>query len=109
MTDNRLPIATELGDGTFQEVMNAPNKPLVVLTSVPTEGQERNQLIEKVKEIGEKWRRRDDSDKTVGERQVVFAWMDGQRWAKWMKSMYGVQEVGGVVIADHGVYIFLSF
>lgn len=60
-------------------------------------------MIQKIKEIGTRWRKRDDSEKTVGERAVVFTWMDGQRWAKWLKSMYGVTEVGGVVIADHGV------
>ncbi|EIM85449.1 thioredoxin-domain-containing protein [Stereum hirsutum FP-91666 SS1] len=106
--DNRLPIAAELGDGTFQEVMNAPSKPLVILTSVPTEGQERDDLIQKIKEIGTRWRKRDDSEKTVGERAVVFTWMDGQRWAKWLKSMYGVSEVGGVVIADHGKLLYFD-
>lgn len=88
--------------------MNAPSKPLVVLTSVPTEGQERDELIKKVKEIAAKWRKRGDSEKMIGERNVVFTWMDGQRWAKWLKSMYGVKEVGGVIIADHGVRFFLS-
>lgn len=108
MMSNRLPISSELGDGTFQEIMNAPSKPLVVLASVPSDGFEREQLITKIKEIGAQWRRRGDSEKMVAERDVVFAWMDGQKWAKWMKSMYGVKEVGGVVVADHGVRHSLS-
>lgn len=49
-------------------------------------------------------------------RETVFVWMDGRRWGRWLKNMYGIKDVsevrnadgtvgGGVslVIVDHGV------
>ena len=92
----------ELGDGTFQQVMKAPHQPLVVIVSVPSEGSERTQLIQQVETIGQKWRQRADSEKGLPERAIVFTWMDGERWATWLKSMYGISDHGAVVIADHG-------
>jgi len=36
-------------------------------------------------------------------RDVVFTWMDVERWASWLKNMYGVKisEEPAVIIADH--------
>ncbi|TFY83254.1 hypothetical protein EWM64_g755 [Hericium alpestre] len=101
--DNRLPSALELSDGTFQEVMNAPNRPLVVLTAVPAEGSKRDSLIKDIRSIALAWRHR---GKTGHERPVVFVWMDADRWSKWLKNMYGLDGSGQVVIADHGKLLY---
>lgn len=106
LTNNRLPTSMELGDGTFQQVMKAPHQPLVVIVSVPSEGSERTQLIQQVETIGQKWRQRADSEKGLPERGIVFTWMDGERWATWLKSMYGISDHGAVVIADHGKLVY---
>jgi len=43
------------------------------------------------------------------ERETVFVWMDGRKWGKWLKSMYGIKDVrkagadARVVIVDHQV------
>jgi thioredoxin domain-containing protein 5/protein disulfide-isomerase len=43
------------------------------------------------------------------ERETVFVWMDGRKWGKWLKNMYGIKDVSkvgadsGVVIVDHQV------
>ncbi|KAI0057744.1 thioredoxin-domain-containing protein [Artomyces pyxidatus] len=104
---NRLPTAMELSDSSFQEVMNAPSKPLVVLVAVPKEGSnERERLIKEITEIGQLWRRGPDNAATHQQRPVVFTWMDVDRWASWLKSMYGIKGTGQVVIADHGNLIY---
>ncbi|KAI0052647.1 thioredoxin-domain-containing protein [Auriscalpium vulgare] len=101
LLDNRLPTAMELSDGSFQEVMNAPGKPLVVLVSVPSDGNKvRDQIIEQVTNIGLQWRQRHASQDA--ERKIVFTWMDHERWASWLQSMYGMRSTGQVVITDHG-------
>jgi len=102
---HRLPLAMELGEGSFQEVMNAESKPLVVLVSVAASGAERDQVVEKVRRLAGQWRRSGAAqyEPAHGARQVVFAWMDQERWTSWLKSMYGVQSPGQVVIVDHSV------
>jgi len=77
--------------------MNAPHKPLVVIAAVNENGKEK--VAEKMKEIGKKWRVR----KGKGSRDVVFTWMDADKWASWLKNMYGVKvtEEPAVIIADH--------
>ena len=97
---NRLPTSLELGDGTFQEVMKSSSKPLVVIVSVPATGGDHEFLVNEMKSLATKWRK---SDHSVMTRPVVFTWMDQERWAKWMKSMYGVKSSGQVIIADHQV------
>lgn len=102
---HRLPLAMELGEGSFQEVMNAENEPLVILVSVPASGVERDRIVETVRRLATQWRRTGSAHYTPvhGARQVVFVWMDQERWTKWLKSMYGIKEPGQVVIVDHSV------
>jgi len=88
----------------FQQVMEAPNKPLVVVVSTPKGTQV--SVAEKLNEIGKKWRLKANQNQgKSGRRDVVFTWMDADQWGKWMKGMYGVKPSGEpeVVIADHGV------
>ncbi len=101
----RLPLAMELGEGSFQEVMNAESKPLVLLASVSASGIERNQIVEMLRGFAAEWRRTGGSQYSPphGGRQVVFVWMDQERWASWLKSMYGIKGPAQVVIVDHSV------
>lgn len=98
---NRVPTTVELHQETFQQVMNAPHKPLVVIAAVNDNGKEK--VAEKMKEIGKKWRVWKDK----GSRDVIFTWMDTDKWASWLKSMYGVKvtEEPTVIIADHSVRV----
>lgn len=64
----------------------------------------RQNVISATKSIGKQWR----EDGKTRQRDVVFTWMDGERWSSWLKSMYGVVDAGraetpSVVIADHAV------
>jgi hypothetical protein len=102
---HRLPLAMELSEESFQEVMKAESKPLVVLVSVATSGIERDHIVETVHSLAAKWRSTGATQYTPaqGARQVVFVWMDQERWASWLKSMYGVKGPTQVVIVDHSV------
>lgn len=102
---NRVPTTVELNQETFQLVMNAPHKPLVVIS--PVNKSTREKIAEKIKDIGKKWKVR---RLNKGNRDVVFAWMDADKWASWLKNMYGVQATDEpvVVIADHGVSVKYS-
>jgi hypothetical protein len=108
---HRLPLAMELGEGSFQEVMNAESKPLVVLVSVTASGVERDRIVETVRRLATQWRRTSVTQYTPehGARQVVFAWMDQERWTSWLKSMYGIKGPGQVVVVDHSVSLSTRF
>jgi len=104
---NRLPSALQLDSDTFQSVMNPKHisAPLVVI-GVASEKNRQN-VISAMKSIGKQWR----EGEKVGQREIVFTWMDGERWSKWLKSMYGIANAGTtetprVVIADHANLIY---
>jgi thioredoxin domain-containing protein 5 len=108
---HRLPTALELTRDTFQSVMHAPQAPLVVLVASARAAKER--VMERVREVGARWRKRTDGSGVVHGREVVFVWMDGGEWAEWLKGMYGISgadagelESVQVVIADHSVCAF---
>ncbi|KAI0273123.1 thioredoxin-domain-containing protein [Russula aff. rugulosa BPL654] len=107
---NRLPLAMELGEGSFQEVMNAESKPLVVLVSVTTPGIERDQIVETVRRLAAQWRTTGATQYTPaqGARHVVFVWMDQERWTSWLKSMYGIKGPTQVVIVDHSRLVYFD-
>jgi thioredoxin domain-containing protein 5 len=103
MMRHRLPSALELSADTFKSVMEAPHNPLVVLTAVPPSGAARDEAIRKLKEAAKTWRHRANNY----QRDVAFAWMDGDRWASWLSSMYGIKaaQMPATVITEHGVRI----
>ncbi|KAJ7204685.1 hypothetical protein GGX14DRAFT_645879 [Mycena pura] len=102
---NRPPTSMELMQDTFQTVMNAPHKPLVVIAAAGKETHDK--VAERFHDIALRWRVHTAGTGLYAGRSVVFAWMDADKWEKWMKSMYGLRKGGkdvedvGVVIADH--------
>jgi thioredoxin domain-containing protein 5 len=105
---NRLPTSMELNQESFQSVMNAPHKPLVVI--VATFKEHEDVVREKLRTVGLRWRAKTDEVKSEGgnRRGVVFTWMDRERWGSWLKGMYGIKEGHGVdgvvtVVVDHEV------
>jgi len=107
---NRLPTSMELMQDTFQTVMNAPHKPLVVIAAVGKETHDK--VAERFHDIALRWRAHTAGTGLYAGRSVVFAWMDADKWEKWMKSMYGLRKGGkdledvGVVIADHHALLY---
>jgi len=76
--------------------------PLVVIVAASEKNQQN--VILALRSIGKQWR----EGEKVGQREVAFTWMDGDRWSKWLKSMYGIVDTGtaetpSVVVADHAV------
>ncbi|KAG7446145.1 thioredoxin-domain-containing protein [Guyanagaster necrorhizus] len=102
---NRLPSTSELTQDTFQSIMKAPSHPLVVLAGVSAE--KKDLVKQRFEEISASFR-----SKSSVNREVVFAWMDIERWKDWMKSMYGIKTRSKalddveVVIADHHALIY---
>lgn len=98
----------ELNQESFQSVMNAPHKPLVVIVATFKENEET--VSEKLRTVGLRWRARIEEMKNEGRsrRGVVFTWMDREKWGSWLKGMYGIKDGQGVdgvvtVVADHEV------
>lgn len=75
--------------------------------------QNRDVVQARFTDLAGKWRERTKgTGLTGGGREVVFSYMDAERWKDWMKSMYGIQALTGqyenldavsVVITDHKV------
>lgn len=109
LLSNRLPTFLELNQDNFQQVMNAPQKPLVVLVAaMPSQVPEVSALVS---DSANGWRgriqRARNGNGDMPSRDVIFTWMDAERWASWMKSMYGIKgaHVPAVVITDHQVSV----
>ena len=132
---HRLPTSLELSRDTFQDVMTAPEEPLIIIAAAP---QNLNRKVQKrLGDLVAIWRARTSgtgratsnapgamlgkglrvkNERT--EREVVFTWMDAEKWKDWMKSMYGIEHnaesmtaLGDVevVITDHKVCDSLLF
>ena len=100
-----LPTSTELDAENFSKIMGpSPTRPgfpsrLVVLGAIDTQNLAHVNVI---KQAATSWHR---GDPPSDNRQVVFVWMDKEKWASWLKSVYGVKKGPdpAMVIADHGV------
>ncbi|KZT63979.1 thioredoxin-like protein [Daedalea quercina L-15889] len=97
---NRLPTSMQLDSDTFQDVMNAPHKPLVVIAAAP--GAQLQNTAADVQRIAKQWRN------AKGDSGVTFVWMDSEKWGKWLKSMYGIRAGNDaqVIVADHSRLIY---
>jgi len=105
---HRFPTVLALDSDNFQQIMN-PNQspsPLVVIAVVS----EKSKLdaTKGLKQIGKTWREEHAKGTT---KDIVFAWMDANKWGKWLKGMYGITgteaaEVPAVVIANHSQLIY---
>ncbi|EIN04376.1 thioredoxin-like protein [Punctularia strigosozonata HHB-11173 SS5] len=108
LTKHKLPTALELTQETFQSVMSAPHRPLVVLAAVGKDDANKDAYTKSIKELARAWLAKEQAE--PGKRAVVFTWMDADRWASWLKSMYGIQVVPGaeppVVITDHAELVY---
>ncbi|OCH93224.1 thioredoxin-domain-containing protein [Obba rivulosa] len=92
---HRLPSAMELDSDSFQEVMYASHKPLVVIAATPAS--QVSSVAQQVRQIAQRWRHQKGDD------AVVFTWMDADKWEKWLKSMYGVkaETAPRIVVSNH--------
>ncbi|TCD69206.1 hypothetical protein EIP91_008502 [Steccherinum ochraceum] len=96
---NKLPTALELHTDTFQEVMNAPYHPLVVIVAAPKSD---TSVATRLQQIAMSWKRERKDE------NVVFTHMDSDKWASWLKSMYGIKgaDLPSIVIANHSKLIY---
>ena len=77
----------------------------MVIAAVTTETKDK--VAEKVRDIGKTWNSRGDRHENGNSREVIFTWMDAEKWASWLKSMYGIKAEPGsdpvIIVADHAV------
>ncbi|KAI0301939.1 thioredoxin-domain-containing protein [Multifurca ochricompacta] len=97
---HRLPSSMELGE----------DQSTVVLTSVTASGTEHDHIVETAQKLATQWRKTGAAQHTpaYGAREVVFAWMDQERWKSWLKSMYGIKGPAQVVITDHSRLVYFD-
>ncbi|TBU43982.1 thioredoxin-domain-containing protein [Dichomitus squalens] len=97
---NRLPGALELDSDNFQDIMNAPHKPLVVIAATSQSDKERT--AKEVTEMARKWRDMKE------QAPVVFTWMDADKWGTWLKSMYGIKasHLPRPIVANHSRLVY---
>ncbi|KAF8719074.1 hypothetical protein AX14_011491 [Amanita brunnescens Koide BX004] len=128
---HRLPTSLQLSQDTFQDVMAAPEEPLIIIAAAPQNLDDKVQ--KKLGDLVAMWRSRTSGTgratssasgarlgkglrvkKELKEREVVLTWMDAEKWKDWIKSMYEIQYVEGmtalgdveVVIVDHKRLIY---
>lgn len=112
----KLPTVTELTSTTFADLMPTDGEPpLVGLAVLSRKGLGDDGLERKKDEVhalarGWAQRRRTASRE---ERDVLWAWVDGDKWAGWVRTMYDVKMGGkdapALVIADPKVRRTASF
>ncbi|KAK4047899.1 hypothetical protein OIV83_005081 [Microbotryomycetes sp. JL201] len=101
----KLPTLTELSGATFNDLMPKEGDPplvgLAVLSRKGLPDQQFEQAKSKMTRLAKEWQsrrtvktREKDSIENVG-RDVVWSWVDGDKWAGWVRKMYGV-KMGGL-------------
>ncbi|TFK28589.1 protein disulfide isomerase [Coprinopsis marcescibilis] len=86
---HRLASSLELTQDTFQSVMNAPHGPLVVIAA--SNKKLSVKIEERMNDVARKWRARNGGSGQLKGQEVIFTWMDAERWKDWMKSMYSIR------------------
>jgi len=109
LMSHRTPSFVELSSGSFQSIMNAPQEPLVLIAAVTEKV--RDQVKAALKTLAKEWKSKTGGSGEFNGKQVIFTYMDAEKWEKWLKSMYGIKKHHNdddladikVVIADHKV------
>ncbi|KAL7410893.1 thioredoxin-like protein [Mrakia frigida] len=99
LEENKLPTVVKLDSGNFGDVMKNKRGSLVVLAGLRA-GDENGR--EKLREVATAWRK----GGRKFDQGVIFAWMDGDKWGKWLSSNYGMSKskMPQVVVADPSKY-----
>lgn len=81
---HRFPTLSQLSSGNYADLMKSENKAIVVLGAVHR-GDEGDKERRELESIARAWKR--------GGRRfsqpVWFVWVEGERWASWLKQAYG--------------------
>lgn len=89
----KLPFLSELSSTNYADLMQGTSKntPLVALAILsPTLLHSIESTKGRLEELAKGWHAR--RSEQFGSRDVLWAWVDGDRWGGWAKGMYQVQE-----------------
>ncbi|KIO27085.1 hypothetical protein M407DRAFT_194282 [Tulasnella calospora MUT 4182] len=103
LLENKLPLFDELSADNFQSVMRSESRAFVVIVAIDTSARDADRLAADTATLNEMAKTWNASGRKIDGRPVVFVWMDGVQWQKWLKSMYGVKQASmpAIIIADH--------
>lgn len=81
---HRYPTLTKLHSGNYNRIMKADSKPIIVLGALH-KGEEGKKDRMAFNSVAKAWKRggRDF------EQPVWFVWVEGDKWASWLKQSYG--------------------
>ncbi|KAJ3572597.1 hypothetical protein NP233_g2977 [Leucocoprinus birnbaumii] len=110
--NHRTPSFLELSADSFQSVMNAPQEPLVLIAAVTENMQSKARAT--LEKLSKEWRSKTGGSGELNGKQVVFTYMDAEKWKDWLKSMYGIKKHHDeddlddipIVIADHKKLVY---
>lgn len=84
--ENKLPTVVQLAAGNFKEVMKNSRGSIVVLAGLTTNDERKlKDNVALLRDVATAWRK----GGRKFEQGVHFAWMDGNKWGKWLKQNYG--------------------
>ena len=84
--ENKLPTVVQLDAGNFKEVMKNTRGSIVVLAGQTTSDERKlKDNVAVLRDVATAWRK----GGRKFEQGVIFAWMDGNKWGKWLKQNYG--------------------
>lgn len=97
---------TELTGETYADVMRTALVGVVVLSPKQLGAERLALAVADVRTLALGWEKRGGKD---GQRAVIWAWVDGDKWSAWAKSLYGVKATlePVVVVADPKVCLTL--
>ncbi|OCF32348.1 protein disulfide-isomerase domain [Kwoniella heveanensis BCC8398] len=94
---HRFPTLVELSGSNYNAIMKSPTRAVVVLGAIH-KGDEGEKEKERLAEVARAWKR----GGRPFSQPVWFVWVDGEKWAKWLKQQYGIKkkELPAVVVVD---------
>jgi len=98
---NKYPLFTEISSQNSEEIMD--NHDLVVIGFL--DGNSVHSWAPKFKEAAKKWRSSELSKK----HKVVFTWIDGSKWTKYVSKVYHLEpsDLPRIIFTKPDVIIFL--
>ena len=86
----------------FLNIMKSPSEPLVVLAAMEPSAKSDSQRDD-LFAVARAWR--EEGLLEGRHRDVIFVWMNAERWTTWLKKQYAItqEQLPVVIIVDHAV------
>ncbi|WVR04133.1 protein disulfide-isomerase domain [Kwoniella sp. DSM 27419] len=97
INSHRFPTLVELSGSNYKSIMQSDTRAIVVLGALH-KGDAGNKEKDTLAQVARAWKR----GGREFQQPVWFAYVDGDKWAKWLKQQYGIRksELPSVVVVD---------